>query len=92
MLASLDNLENSMLSVFGKPIAFFVAYMAIFVDPMFSIKHIVYGFKGKKTLFRFLYDVCSILLCFLEEFDKTAIKVVDNPVCVVAHFIKVAHI
>ena len=70
-----------MLSVFGKSIAFFVAYMAIFVDPMFSIKHIVYGFKGKKALFRFLYNVYSILLCFLKEFNKTAIKVADKIIC-----------
>jgi len=92
MLASLDNLEYPMLSVFGKSVAFFVAYMAIFVDPMFSIKHIVYGFKDIKALFRFLYDVYSILLCFLEVLNKTTIKVADKIICLVAHFVNVAHV
>ena len=33
LFSALDDFENTMLSVVGKSITFFIAYVAIFVDP-----------------------------------------------------------
>lgn len=64
-----------MFSVGGKSITFFIAYVAIFVDPHLLVEHLFAHSQNLKIFLCLEDDVLAITLCHLEVLDKIWIQV-----------------
>ena len=67
-----------MLSVGGKSITFFIAYVAIFVDPYLLVEHLFAHSKDLKIFLCLEDDVLAITLCPLEVIDKVRVQVCQS--------------
>ena len=63
-----DDIEYQMLTISGKPITVFVAYMAIFVDPYLLVEHLITHAEGKKVFLRFNGNILASILCLPDFF------------------------
>ena len=80
-----------MLSVGGKSITFFIAYVAIFVDPYLLVEHLFAHSKDLKIFLCLEDDVLAIMLCHLEVIDKIWIQVRCSDI-VLIHFIVIVDV
>ena len=80
-----------MLSVGGKSITFFIAYVAIFVDPHLLVEHLFAHSQDLKIFLCLEDDVLAITLCPLEVIDKIWIQVRCSDI-VLIHFIVIVDV
>ena len=80
-----------MLSVGGKSITFFIADVAIFVDPHLLVEHLFAHSQDLKIFLCLEDDVLAITLCPLEVIDEVSVQVWCSDI-VLIHFIVIVDV